>query len=177
MKARMTFIGLWLLLAGVLPLQAQTDTSRANAYRMYEALDPGTYRIRFSYTDPFENLPPVAAVPLRDTVRQKLQVIYLQSAAIELLAQRLIDLNQNATSAEGYRIQLFSGDRGSAGNVRYQSQALFPDHACYLDYERPYFKVRLGDFFTRPDAEEILRLALETWPGAFIVPSTVNIQR
>lgn len=162
------FVGL------LLPAHGQTDST---AYLNYETNNVETYRIRFSYPDPYSTLPSAAAPIKYDTTQRKPRLTLLQSVAIEQLAERLIAFNKSAVSADGYRIQLFTGARGSAGNVKYQAQTLFPAHVCYMDYERPYFKVRLGDFLTRREAETVLRYAQETWPGAFIVPSRVNLNR
>lgn len=157
-----------------LPAHGQTDST---AYLKYETSTVETYRIRVTYPDPYNALPASRPAAPVDTTRRKLKVTYQQSPDIEQLANQLIEFNKNAVTAEGYRIQLFTGDRGRAGNAQYQAQSLFPELVCYVDFERPYFKVRLGDFLTRKEAEDTLRLAQETWPGAFIVPSTVNIQR
>ncbi|MDX2062392.1 MAG: SPOR domain-containing protein [Bacteroidia bacterium] len=149
----------------------------AAPYTRYEAVSVDHYRRKVTYDDPYRALPPPAKVPALDTTRRKLQVAYLQSDAIARLAEKLVAQNRSVTTAQGYRIQVFVGDRGGANNAKYQAQTLFPDQVCYVDFERPYFKVRLGDFLTQTEAEEVLRAARTSWQGAFLVPATVNLNR
>lgn len=58
----------------------------------------------------------------------------------------------------GYRIQLFNGqDRELANKARQQFITLFPDVPRYLMFVEPTYRVRVGDFFSRSEAEDLLQ--------------------
>ena len=45
----------------------------------------------------------------------------------------------------------------------------------YTAWQQPYYRVRVGDFATRADAERALGLFARHYPDAFIVPETVTL--
>ncbi len=47
----------------------------------------------------------------------------------------------------------------------------------YLAWKQPYYRVRLGNFATRDEAQQALYLVGERFPEAFIVPDTVIVTR
>ena len=46
----------------------------------------------------------------------------------------------------------------------------------YQDYRAPYYRVRIGNFATRADAQRMLDLVEDRYPNAFIVPDQVIIR-
>lgn len=78
---------------------------------------------------------------------------------------------------KGYRVQIYLGDRKGQGEARKKFNELFPDYASYPDYQAPNFKVRVGDFKHRADAERLLYEVRKEFPGAFIVPDEVELLR
>ena len=79
---------------------------------------------------------------------------------------------------EGFRIQVFSfQDREAAIQAQKKVQANLKDTGVkvYLDEEAPYYKIRVGDYSSRTEAESALRL-LKTSAGyrdAWIVKALV----
>ncbi len=60
--------------------------------------------------------------------------------------------------ARGYRVQLFNGqDREQANRVKNQFISAFPEIPRYLIFVEPTYRVRVGDFYTKEDAENFLR--------------------
>lgn len=60
--------------------------------------------------------------------------------------------------ARGYRVQLFNGqDREQANRVKNQFISVFPEIPRYLIFVEPTYRVRVGDFYTKDDAENFLR--------------------
>jgi len=78
---------------------------------------------------------------------------------------------------ETYRIQLYSSNTyGPASREMGIAREVF-DQAVHLDYEVPYYKVRVGDFADRKEAEEYLPAAIEAgYSNAWIVKVTINVQ-
>jgi len=46
----------------------------------------------------------------------------------------------------------------------------------YVDYEQPFFKVRLGDYRSRSAAAAEAEKLARTFKGAFVVPATINLR-
>ena len=77
---------------------------------------------------------------------------------------------------KGYRIQLFTGaERLGALDTKSELQKNFPDAPVYILYQQPYFKVRVGDFRTQAEAQELYHKLLPVFPKAFLVPDDINL--
>ena len=78
----------------------------------------------------------------------------------------------------GFRIQIaaYSGvnSRSQAEAARNAFSALFPYSRTYLIYNEPYFKVRVGNYYTRLQAYKDLETIRETYPSAYIVPDKIS---
>lgn len=78
----------------------------------------------------------------------------------------------------GYRIQIaaYSGvnSKSQAENAKNSFNNLFPYTKAYLIYNEPYFKVRVGNYFTRLQAYKDLETIKLTYPSAYIVPDKIS---
>ncbi len=60
--------------------------------------------------------------------------------------------------ARGYRVQLFNGqDREQANRIKNQFISFFPEVPRYLIFVEPTFRVRVGDFYTKTEADNFLK--------------------
>jgi hypothetical protein len=50
----------------------------------------------------------------------------------------------------------------------------YPELGSYLSYQAPNYKLRVGDFVSRADAEKIRKLLLQEFDVAFIVSDKLN---
>lgn len=93
-------------------------------------------------------------------------------------------------TVQGYRIQVFSSaDKAAAEGVRDEAATWWhmaqndPDALELLpnglpmevDFNQPYYRVRLGAFEYRREAEQAIRVIQRRFPEAFIVPDMVTI--
>lgn len=73
----------------------------------------------------------------------------------------------------GFRIRIYleSGKeaRGDSDAVIRKFNSLYPHIQAYRTYDSPNFKVTVGNFRTRLDAERLLRIIKPDFPNAFIV--------
>jgi len=94
----------------------------------------------------------------------------------ELLA-KYHDYNSSKELAEGYRIQItYTNIREDIYKDKGQMYKEFPQLPSYVEYEQPYYKLRLGDFKTRLEASYYLQQVTALHPGAFIVKDKVKIR-
>jgi len=111
--------------------------------------------------------------------RGKVEVV--KDPRIDTLAARRLSLkakNPQALSSNGYRIQIFYGSvRSDAYNAQAKFQAIYPGIRTYLSYTEPDFKVKVGDFRTRLEAEKFKQELQSTFNGLFIIAEKINIPK
>lgn len=83
----------------------------------------------------------------------------------------------DSLASQALRIQLHSTELfGDAKRERLIAEEIF-DQPVYLDYEVPYYKVRVGSFSDRKDAENYLHKAKTAgYQNAWIVAVRVNVK-
>lgn len=85
------------------------------------------------------------------------------------------DTKPYSGKARGFRIQIYSGyDRNKANNLKVTFMQQHPGIRAYLVYNKPHFRVRIGDFPSRGAAGELYRQLSATYT-CMIVPDIINI--
>lgn len=85
--------------------------------------------------------------------------------------------NKNLRYAQGYRIQIYSGNnRDEANKARDRSYALFPDITPHFIYNQPTFRVKVGDFIDRLEAQRVYAGLLAEFPNAMVVQDRIEIK-
>ncbi len=75
----------------------------------------------------------------------------------------------------GYRIQLYMGaDRKQALAIKAQMLNMYPGLPIYMDYEQPYFKIRVGDYRNRFEALKIFHDLQAKFKGISVVPDKIK---
>jgi hypothetical protein len=77
----------------------------------------------------------------------------------------------------GFRVQIFLGDRKSAEDTKRAFLQSNPDTPAYLSWLAPNFRLRVGDLRTRLEAEHLLRDMKVSYPGSYIVADEIEMQR
>lgn len=86
--------------------------------------------------------------------------------------------NKNIKFANGFRIQIYVGnDRKSADDAKVYTYQTYPEIFPYLTFQQPVYKVKVGDFLNRMDAERYFSSIKETYPSALILPDKVEIKK
>lgn len=78
---------------------------------------------------------------------------------------------------EGFRVQIFNGDRNTAETLRRSFMGNHPDVPAYLSYLAPNFRVRVGDQRDRVAAESLLEDLKSEYPGSYVVPEQIEPPR
>lgn len=78
---------------------------------------------------------------------------------------------------QAYRIQLLTSKvYGDANYARQVAEEIF-DRPVFMDYEVPYFKIRVGSFAERQDAEEyLMRVKSAGYTDAWVVMVNVRVK-
>jgi hypothetical protein len=111
------------------------------------------------------------------------QVDVVKDHRLDLLIQKQQELNkkayiENNRTAAGFRILVINtNDRNKAMDVKSKLMRGFPEHKTYLIYQSPYFKIHIGNFKSRPDAESLKKQITRLYPtGIIIIPSTIEVK-
>lgn len=92
---------------------------------------------------------------------------------------RINSLNETYKSSfklDGYRVQIYSGNKKQPANqARSTFSRVHSKKKAHLDYEQPYYKVRVGDFRTKLEALKFKNKLIKHFPNCFIVSDEIDI--
>jgi hypothetical protein len=123
--------------------------------------------------------PLVAGAQQSDSLNRTTEII--QDPGVDLLVSKHIQVNKALKTMDGFRIQVFS-DSGNNSKTKAQAvydefQARFPGTGVYLSFKSPNYKVRIGNFRTRLDAQRFLNDLQADYPNAFIITDQINLPK
>ncbi len=78
----------------------------------------------------------------------------------------------NKNTGFGYRIQLFYGKENKVKRIRVGFQVRYPNVSSYIRYEKPYWKLKIGDYKTKLIADRALVVFKEKYSGAIVIPKS-----
>jgi hypothetical protein len=114
-----------------------------------------------------------------DSALKKTEII--RDERVDQLVQKHIQVNQAIATMDGFRIQVFSD---SGVNSKAKAQAVYdevmlkyPGNGVYLTFKSPNYKVRIGDFRTKLDAQRFLIELTLDYPNAFIITDQINLPK
>jgi len=114
---------------------------------------------------------------LRESGPSMNRVTINQSSSIESLLQRHIT-NSTGRKITGYRVRIFFDNKQDARTrsmeVAGQFASQFPEIRVYSTYEKPFFKVTVGDFRTKSEAMQLLKKIEGEYRSVFLVKETIN---
>ncbi len=104
---------------------------------------------------------------------------YIQDDRIDQLIAKQVQINQNRSGTNGFRIQIFF-DSGNNSKTKAQSiyddfLAKYPGVGAYLTFKAPNYKVRVGDFRTKLDARRFLNEIIVNYPNAWIIEDLIKL--
>lgn len=86
--------------------------------------------------------------------------------------------NRSIRYAPGFRVQIYVGnERLQAENAKLQINQNFPELSPYLSYNQPTYKLKVGDFMRRIDAERYYSQIKQLIASAMLIPDKVDVRR
>lgn len=83
-------------------------------------------------------------------------------------------INNENEEIDGYRIQIYSGNREKALEYADQFKKKFRGIHVYTNYEQPNFKTKVGAYRNELYARKALQEIKKKFPGAFIFREKIN---
>jgi len=113
--------------------------------------------------------------------KDSVNIRLIQDDKVDLLVSKHIQINQTRKEIDGFRIQIFF-DSGNNSKIRARSiyesfLAKYPNVGAYLTFKTPNYKVRVGDFRTKLDAQRFLNEILTDYPNAWIIDDQINLPK
>lgn len=95
---------------------------------------------------------------------QQGQVTVEQSHKIE----KLLEYKKDLKTIELFKIQIYSGSRSVAENTRSKFNSSYSDIPSTIEYDTPNYKIWVGNFRSRLEADRALLKVKKEFPAAFI---------
>lgn len=108
----------------------------------------------------------------------------IQDPSIDTILSKHVEINEALLEGEdnyaidGFRVQIFeeSGNKSSthAREAMAEFSEKYPDIPVYLTWQAPNFKVRVGDFSSRMQAEGFLKKIQRDYPIAWVIRDKIK---
>jgi len=109
-------------------------------------------------------------------------VVVHKDPRIDLLVKKQIEVNEVTTRdarrfVPGYRIQIINtNDRAKAMDAKTRVYQEFPELKAYLMWKAPFYKLKVGNFKDRKEADEYLLNIQRIFPtGVYVVRDTIEV--
>jgi len=109
-------------------------------------------------------------------------VVVHKDPRLDVLLKKQGDINAaikkaNAHTARGFRLLVINTNkRDEAIAAKTKVYTNFPELKAYLVYQSPYFKLKVGNFKTRDEAQEYQKSLGYYFPkGVFVIADTIEV--
>jgi len=105
-------------------------------------------------------------------------IYYLQDGNVVIIADNRIDtlvsyLDDNPPLVNGYRVQIYFGSRSNAEKRKAAFLKKYSDWPIYIVWQQPDFKVQVGNFMTKIQAEKVQHEIISAYPNAYPIYTKV----
>ena len=97
------------------------------------------------------------------------------NAKIDAVLDSIDRINIARKYVDGFTVQVFSGKREDAINVRKQLASLVPEIPSEIQFTEPIFRVKAGKYYNWIDAQADFTLIKKYFPAAIIIPDKISI--
>ncbi|WP_435578215.1 SPOR domain-containing protein [Gilvibacter sp.] len=109
----------------------------------------------------------IALFSIQNTTAQQGQVTVNEDPQIAELLDLKKSMEKNNKLADGYTIQLYYGELNTANSTLRKYRNSFAEWPANIEYETPNYKVWVGNFSTRLEADQALVKIQDKFPAAF----------
>ena len=136
-------------------------------------------RPRYEYVEPtFEKSETATTPKTPETPKSSVDKPLYVNKRLETALDTLAKHNKSIRYINGFRIQIYVGNvRQEADGAKSYIYQSFPDLNPYVSYTQPTYRVKVGDFMYRSDAEQYLEMIKEQYGSAVILADRVDIRR
>jgi len=108
---------------------------------------------------------------------QEGHITVVEDSSIQQVLSMYQTFAKEKRQINGYRIQLAANSsRQALIDMKAKFIQQYPDVGAYLEYSAPQFKLRVGDFRDRSEAEAFVTEVRKFFSYAFIVPDKILVE-
>lgn len=93
----------------------------------------------------------------------------------ELVAQK-IAFNKEQNSYPGYKIQIYYGSEKECYEIKDEFTALFPDIPTSIIFSTPQWKLQVGEYRTRLEADKSIQSIKKEYPSAIVLATDIELE-
>ena len=102
-----------------------------------------------------------------------------QDSRIDALMMKQRQIHENDSTISGFRVQIFM-DLGNdalerAEIMKAEFEENYPDIPIHLLFGQPYYRLRVGDFRTRLEAERLHQRLVKEYKNAFVTADRIEL--
>ena len=126
----------------------------------------------------FIALPFILAAQTDTTLNEKKEITSVNEQGIDALVHKYENILKAKNGVEGWRVQLlFKAKQKEIMQLKIDFINLYPEIPAYLEYDAPYYRVRVGNFRTKLEAIKIKHQISKNFPGAYPVPEIISFSQ
>src|SRR6187401_1749043 len=122
---------------------------------------------------------PTKTAPVQDNTRKQTPYVeakYSVNKKLDAVLDSIDQINLQRNFIDGFTIQVYSGlKREDALNTKKELTSTLPDLQSEVQYSQPNFRVKVGKYFNRLDAQKDYVEVKRHFPTAIIIPDKVAI--
>lgn len=89
-----------------------------------------------------------------------------------------MEIKAGDRTVQGYTIQVYSGNNREAANeAKAMVYKIFPESRPETTYIQPNYKVKVGKFANRMEAQKLYAKLKNDFPGAMVLPEKITLSR
>ncbi len=112
----------------------------------------------------------------KDNIPEDVTPTHDQTAEIDSKLKDITNYNKTSITAPGFTIQVYSGtSREQASQAKAQVYKTLPTSRPKTKYQQPIYKVRVGSFGDRLEAQNVYAELLKEFPDAIVIPTKIRV--
>jgi len=126
----------------------------------------------------FIALPFILVAQTDTTFNENKEITSVNEQGIDALVHKYENILKAKNGVEGWRVQLlFKAKQKEIMQLKIDFINLYPEIPAYLEYDAPYYRVRVGNFRTKLEAIKIKPQISKNFAGAYPVPEIINFSQ
>lgn len=98
------------------------------------------------------------------------------SAHIDEMVAQKKDYNKTLKTFQGYKIQIYYGSEKECYEIKDEFSSLFPDIPASIIFSTPQWKLQIGNYRTRLEADHEMVNIKKEYPAAIILATEIDIE-
>mgnify|MGYP000033852703 CR=1 FL=1 len=104
------------------------------------------------------------------------QVRIQSSAHIDQMLAQKKEYNKSIESYQGFKIQIYYGSEKTCYEVQEDFKMLYPDISTAVIFSTPQWKLQVGNYRTRLEADNAIVDIKKEYPGAIVLATAIELE-